>query len=162
MGYTDAQCVYWEMVRRTYPPNESHLTLLGNNFSCTFLHYGPWILLKSGTGMSAYWVAADLTSIKECISSTGKGIVFPLVGQKPEQKVLRCQINIPKSTSREVWGTSKSTVSSQIYLLLVHMDSCVRRDVKGQPSWHAWWGTEHQACLNASLDLHFYICCLLG
>lgn len=161
MGPTDAQCVYWEMVRRTYPPNESHLTLLGNNFSCTFLHYGPWILLKSGTGMSAYWVAADLTSIKECISSTGKGIVFPLCraearAESPKMPNKHTKINLKR-------GLRNIQEHSELPdLLLVHMDSCVHRDVKGQPSWHAWWGTEHQACLNASLDLHFYICCLLG
>lgn len=150
------------MVRRTYPPNELHLTLLGNNFSCIFLHYSPWILLKSGTGMSTYWVAADFTSTKECISRTGKGIVFSLVGQKPEQKVLRYQISVPKSTSREVWGTSKSTVSSQIYLLLVHMDSCVHRDVKGQPSWTCLMGNRAPSMLEWITWFAFLHLLLLG
>lgn len=154
------------MVRRTCPPNVPHLALLGHNFSCIFVHYRPWILLKLGTGMSTYWVAAGFTSIKECISSTEKGIVFLLVGQNPEQKVLRCQVSVPKSTLREVWGTSKSTVNSQIYLLLVHMDSCMQKDIKRQPSWPCLVGNRARNVLectqaHASLVLHFYICSLL-
>lgn len=84
------------MVRRTCPPNVSHLALLGNN-SHAFLCI---VVLEFYLGTGTYWVAAGFTSLKECISATGKGIVFLLVGQKPEQKILRHQVSVPKSTLR--------------------------------------------------------------
>lgn len=118
--------------------------------------------------MLTYWVAAVFTSIKECISSTGEGIAFPLVGQNPEHNILRCQMCTPKSNSRKVWGTSKSIVNSQIYLLLVHIDSCIQSDVKGaawqdmprekQSIKHEW--TYVGSCITWFAFLHLLFTCI--
>lgn len=144
------------MVRRTCPPNVPHLALLGNNFSCILVRYGSWILLKSGTGMSAYLVAAGFTSIKECIPSTGKRHGLSSCrpearAESPKMPSQRIKINLERSKEhpRAQW-----TPRSMCFLCM--WSPACKGTSRDSPVGHAQWGT---VWLNVNGLMHhlFYI-----